>query len=298
MLSRIVRNPFDSAALLRSPGRTSDEVAATSHPISFPRDLPANAGRPARTGSPGPRRKVAPEQVLQSFNTWAFKREQPGEPDLMLQAISEALQHAEPVRFVLYWGKGPRCTLDEPEIRCLDYLASLTERVRRVYEPGAVIRLIFTDTHATLNGHTPESMSAYFNAVAAGGRLHGFENCWLSDLTRDVRIDDAPDDAISEEMLHILCESARKWYRGEGTAEQGALQYYRLNMIEKRAVELAFPHSIFITFNGSEFRNLFPKNLPIFYMYSLRRGFGVKPWFLPAAPSCNASTEAAVGTSI
>ena len=30
-------------------------------------------------------------------------------------------------------------------------------------------------------------------------------------------------------------------------------------MIEKRAVELAFPRSIFVTFNGSEFRCLFPR---------------------------------------
>jgi hypothetical protein len=63
--------------------------------------------------------------------------------------------------------------------------------------------------------------------------------------------------------------------------------------VEKRAVEIAFPHSIFITFNGSRLRALFPKHLPIFYMYSLRRGVSVKPWFLPAdavrceGPSCH-----------
>ena len=51
-------------------------------------------------------------------------------------------------------------------------------------------------------------------------------------------------------------------------------------MVEKRAVELAFPNSIFVTFSPSEFRYLFPDTLPIFYMYSLRRGTGVKPWFL------------------
>jgi L-tyrosine isonitrile synthase len=82
-----------------------------------------------------------------------------------------------------------------------------------------------------------------------------------------------------------------KWYRGEGTVEQGALKYYRMNMVERRAVELAFPRSIFVTFNGSKMRGLFPKSLPIFYMYSLRRGFSVKPWFLPAdAARCEAST--------
>jgi hypothetical protein len=52
-------------------------------------------------------------------------------------------------------------------------------------------------------------------------------------------------------------------------------------MLEKRAVELAFPNAVFITFNGSEFRCLFPDRMPIFYMYSLKRGVAVKPWFLP-----------------
>ena len=52
-------------------------------------------------------------------------------------------------------------------------------------------------------------------------------------------------------------------------------------LVQKRAVELAFPHAIFITFNGSEFRCLFPDRMPIFYMYSLKRGVSAKPWFLP-----------------
>jgi hypothetical protein len=42
-------------------------------------------------------------------------------------------------------------------------------------------------------------------------------------------------------------------------------------MIEKRAVAAAFPEAVFVTFNGSEFRDLFPATMPIFYMYSLRR---------------------------
>ena len=36
-------------------------------------------------------------------------------------------------------------------------------------------------------------------------------------------------------------------------------------------------------FSGSELRGLFPENLPIFYMYSIRRGVGSKPWFLPSS---------------
>ncbi len=90
---------------------------------------------------------------------------------------------------------------------------------------------------------------------------------------------DAPDPDPT--TLQRLSECAAKWYRGEGSASEGASEYYRMNMVEKRAVELAFPHAIFITFNGSEFRCLFPDRMPIFYMYSLKRGVSAKPWFLP-----------------
>ena len=71
-----------------------------------------------------------------------------------------------------------------------------------------------------------------------------------------------------------------RWYRGVGTPEQGAWDYYKMNMVERQVIELFFPGSIFVTFNGSDHRELFPNKLPIFYMYSLKRGFGDKPWFL------------------
>ena len=103
----------------------------------------------------------------------------------------------------------------------------------------------------------------------------------------------AADETVPEETLQRLSTCARKWYRGDGTAGQGALKYYQMNMIEKRAVELAFPRSIFVTFNGSDLRSLFPDRLPIFYMYSLRRGFSVKPWFLPGAEAGDPAGPAA-----
>ncbi len=46
-------------------------------------------------------------------------------------------------------------------------------------------------------------------------------------------------------------------------------------------MERAFSRSIFVTFNGSPLRRLFPDGLPIFYMFSFRHGISDKPWFLP-----------------
>jgi hypothetical protein len=262
---------------------------AAFHP---PRSPDATPRQSVKTGRHSNQAKatVSAETVLRSFNTWAFKREQPADPQLMSHMISELIAQGEPVSFVLYWGKGPRCRLGEPDIECLEYLGTLAQRVREAYQPGAAFRLIFTDTHAELNGHAPHGVREYFAEVGAYAVERGFETCFLSELTRSAAaVADcaANQEIVPEETLERLSVSARKWYRGDGTAGQGALKYYQMNMIEKRAVELAFPRSIFVTFNGSDLRSLFPDALPIFYMYSLRRGFSVKPWFLPAPEAGN-----------
>jgi L-tyrosine isonitrile synthase len=234
---------------------------------------------------PAPRPGAATDladKVVAAFNTWAFKREQPSDLAAMKQVVAEALARQAPVEFVLYWGKGGRCRCGEPERQTLDYVGRLIERIRAVHAPGASVTLILTDTHAQLNGHSPACIDQYFASVEDEVRPHGFLTCRLSRLVERVAGDGAPFDDLCPDTMRKLHASAAKWYRGEGSAEDGARKYYRMNMLEKRAVEHAFPQSIFITFNGSEFRRLFPERLPIFYMYSLRRGVGVKPWFVKA----------------
>lgn len=271
-------------------------VAGPSVAAAYP------ARNPERRPEAPRKTAVAAEKVIQSFNTWAFKREQPTNLPLMSKIISGAVERAEPVSFVLYWGKGPRCTIAAPDLACLDYLAKFAHRVGDAHKHGASIKLIFTDTHATLNGHSPESMQRYFTMIEAEARKRNFDVCYLGDLAaaETAQNASAPSDVtVPADMGPKLAASAKKWFHGDGTAEEAALKYYAMNMGEKRAVEFAFPNSIFITFNGSDFRDLFPDNLPIFYMYSLRRGTGVKPWFMAGeTPSCvdpargsNASNE-------
>lgn len=274
---------FDNATSAQfSPSRNLD-----NHPAAN-RVRPRNDGGVVRPGRPPRHRQTKPvtaEAVLKSFNTWAFKREQPSDPETILQTVAHAVARAEPISFVLYWGKGPRTRIDSHDIECLDHLIAMAERVREGYEPGATFALIFTDTHATLNGYSAHEMNTYFADIEAAASQRGFDTCRLSDLTRaagETEIAAAAAEGLTEDMLVRLSASAMKWYRGEHSPRDGALKYYRMNMVEKRAVERAFPNAIFATFNGSKFRCLFPSQMPIFYMYSLRRGISVKPWFLPA----------------
>lgn len=261
-----------------------------SLPASFERTPPGRAPSPEpvrqkRHGAPArPSAERSADKVLRAFNTWSFKREQPEHPHLLMQVAATAVARGEPLRFVMYWGKGPRCSIAPEDHECLDFVGSMMGRIREAHTAGAAVTLILTDTHARHNGHPEESIDAYFAAIAAEAARRGFATCRLSGLVAaagDAAV--APDEApMPEDVLESLAASAGKWYRGSGTAEDGARAYYAMNMVERRAVEIAFPGAIFATFNGSRLRCLFPSRMPIFYMYSLRRGVAVKPWFLPA----------------
>jgi hypothetical protein len=254
------------------------------HASLFPRQDRSEIAHPERSFAD----PSLPEQILRSFNTWTFKREQPSDRDLMLRFISEATRLAEPVPFVLYWGKGPRSRLAEPDTKCLDNLKALADRISKVYAPGAALTLIFTDTHAELNGHSDHRIREYFADIEGAAGQRGFATCSLSVIKRaadPLNAQELSDENISAETLALLSACAAKWYRGHRTADEAALTYFQMNLVERQSVELMFPRSIFLTFNGSEMRSLFPKGLPIFYMYSLRRGKSVKPWFVLADES-------------
>ena len=224
------------------------------------------------------------EMVLRSFNTWAFKREQPSDLQLMLGYFIGGRRGAR--------GDTIRSLLGQRPATCSGHwltssasisLLPLLARVRGVYAPGAAITLILTDTHAELNGYCRQDIDRYFDEIKAAAKQRDFETCSLGQLVKAAGnlATAAPlDETVSAKMLSILTTSAAKWYRGAGAPEEGALTYLRMNLIEQRVVERAFPGSIFITFNGSDLRKLFPRQLPIFYMYSLRRGVSVKPWFM------------------
>ena len=237
-----------------------------------------------RAHGTGPR--AAADQVLRCFNTWAYKREQPSDPDLLRETIAGALADQAPVPFVLYWGKGPRRTIAAPEQQCLDFLASLGDRIKSVYNNGATFSILLTDTHARLNQHTEPDIDAYYTAIEEAANLRGFVCRRLSDVSNAAcsRLTSAPTESADADMFRRLTESAAKWYCGD-TPATGAAQYFQMNMREKRAVDDQYPDAIFVTFNSSRYRVLFPDTLPIFYMYSLKKGVAVKPWFMDAEPT-------------
>jgi L-tyrosine isonitrile synthase len=225
---------------------------------------------------------ATPAAVIGAFNTWAFKRQQPSSIELLTTVVGRALELSAPLSFVLYWGKGPRAVVCAPERQCLDFLAVMGQRVADIYQPGAKFELLLTDTHAELNGHPVDEVCAYFASVSREASDRGFTTRPLSSVVEHsgVRLNSANSAVSLPETLSSLEDCAEKWYRGKGRPSDGAAAYYAMNMHEKRAVELCFPQAIFVTFNSNSLRVLFPDKMPIFYMYSLRKGCAIKPWFM------------------
>jgi len=236
------------------------------------------------------------DKVLKSFNTWSFKRQQPDTPERLARAVEHALADGRPVEFVMYWGRGPRRHAAEPEAQCLDYLGSLIHRVELAYPIGAALHLVFTDTHARINGYDDVSTARYFLEVAKLAGAKGFSTVAMSEVMGEAGpIREIPEDEHlpGSALLAKLSASAAKWHRGRATPVEAARFYFRANLRERQAIERVYPLAIFITFNGGDLRPLFPENLPIFYMYSLRRGTSEKPWFIDAPVLKDSATLAA-----
>lgn len=242
-----------------------------------------------------PNRKYVAE-IIKSFNTWRFKRSQPSDATLLETSVGTAVAAGRPIPFVLYWGKGFRAQSGKNERGCLDYLLEMEKRIEDVYEAGAHFDILYTDTHATLNGHRREEIDEYFKCLQVDCGVD-FRIQRLSEVVSAAQVTDEDVSGVTieeaREMISRLVGCAEKWYRGYGNAAHGAERYFWMNMVERLAVERIFPSSIFVTFNGVEMRPIFPERLPIFYMYSVKKGTSVKPWFMDEPDAAEAEDSTA-----
>src|SRR5271165_7450546 len=102
---------------------------------------PRKAGlRPVDRG-PGPAARPAPptrrsaDALVQAFNSWAFKREQPDNAERLNALAAAVVENGRPLAFALYWGRGRRDHVAAPERQCLDFLAALVRRVETAHAP-------------------------------------------------------------------------------------------------------------------------------------------------------------------
>lgn len=226
--------------------------------------------------------KSLEQNIIEQFDTWAFKREQPNSDGLIFQAVKKAVVDDKPIPFVLYWGKGEKNIAGEPEIKALDFLESINSRIMKKYEFGAEFTLVFTDTHAKLNGYTDEDINRYYSSVKNMALQRKMKWLFMSEfvsLDFEALTKEQEHQKIDKDVLELLKESSNKHFKRSSDSTLGARVYYTLNQKEKIEIERNFPDNIFITYSGSELNDIFPR-IPIFYMYSTEKGTSTKPWFV------------------
>ena len=229
--------------------------------------------------------------IIQSFCTRKHKREQPDNLWLLGQFLQNKIHQQKPIEFVMYRGIGERTTISNNEITWIKHLTSMLDRVRSVYDSWTIIHIVFTDTHGMMNNYSHEHIYWYYESL----KNYIASQTWyttqkLSSLrekspTPNDKTIPKKEESISSELLQELIRWAKRHYQTqhisdtEVNRESIARNYYSINQYEKRIIENYFSESIFLTYNNSNHRSLFPDSLPIFYMYSLKKWYAEKPRF-------------------
>jgi asparagine synthase (glutamine-hydrolysing) len=216
------------------------------------------------------------QSVFDSFNTWKFKREQPFNENQFFEIIRKSVKNNEPIKFVMYWGKGERDFIGKNELQALDFLKTMFESISRIYKEKTRLTIVYTDTHAKLNGFEDEEIQSYKNSLEEILKKYNFSLVCMSKIANLEKYDEIK---VEESFLNLLVNSARKHYKGNENIQKIAKWYYQQNQIEKQKITEYFENHIFLTYNGSEINPLFPEKMPIFYMYSTKKGDSEKPWF-------------------
>lgn len=221
-------------------------------------------------------------EILDSFNTWKFKREQPNTPEKVMESILKNIRAKTSINFVMYWGKGEKDILGDEETEAIKYLDEMLNQIKVLYLSGVKTTFIFTDTHTELNGYSKNEIQKYYNSVEKLAKSYNIESLYLSELAKyneenlSQQIDNIK---IDPELFSTLKDSSEKHCKKLKDHALGAKLYFLQNQIEKKEIENKFAGSIFLTYNGSNLNEILPTELPIFYMYSMRKGTSVKPWF-------------------
>lgn len=225
---------------------------------------------------------ITAEKIIESFNTWKFKREQPFDIGKFTEVIELAIANNSPIPFITYWGIGDKNDNIDSELQTFDFLRLFFQRIKDVYTPGITLTVIFTDNHGYLNGYSEDKITNYFSLIKDIVDKEDYRIVRLSsfvEYNKSLLEQEITHVRIGQKLAESLLNSSQKHYKASADAAYGMKLYYVQNQIEKRVLEDKFKNHVFLTFNNSEMNDLFPIELPIFYMYSLHTKTSVKPWF-------------------
>lgn len=226
---------------------------------------------------------ILSSQVLNSFNTWRFKSEQPKDKEAFLNIISNCINEDKPIKFALYWGKGDRNIAGVNEKAAFKYLSDFFNTLKKEYPKGSEVSIIFTDTHAKLNGYSNQTINEYYSSISKMTEADNFKTVLLSDLigsSPDKPLITESEYKISDALFKKLKIACQKHDKSGRNIEEGAKLYFQQTQIENKIITQKYHDNIFLTYNSSDYNEVLPTSLPIFYMNSIRKGIKIKPWFM------------------
>lgn len=226
-------------------------------------------------------------QVVDQLDTWKYKRAQPYKMKDAEKIITEHVNNNLPIPLFGYWGIGNKDNYDEAELNTVNYLSSLAQAVKNIYNPGIKITFILSDVHANNNCISKDVVGKYIEKIKELLEGNNFDIIFLSDLYdnhglssegifKDATIKDKiwwqffplKKDLLKQANNVALCEDK----------SLSARRYAMMRMAESRILEKEFANQIFITYSSPHYRILYP-NLPTLYLYSEKKGCCVVPWF-------------------
>ena len=214
------------------------------------------------------------------------------------------------IRFVQYWGASDKKYPDKYDFDALFHLFGFLRIVEKHYKIEVHLTLIFTDTHAILNGYNTENYKNYhreirkilneFNyshvlmseVLTPFAKSHNLKdtNDLIKSVIKQAINNKIPELIMNDESFEVLKKSADKHslrftnkniYKDLcfNSIEQSAYAYILLNRIERQYVEKNFFQSVFLTYTSDIEMELIAPNLPSIQIYSIHKGLRCRPWF-------------------
>jgi L-tyrosine isonitrile synthase len=229
------------------------------------------------------------QEIFDLMNTKRFRRAHPYDADEIIQNIQRHIIQGTNLSFVAYWGCGKRDSICQVDRDALDRLLDYAKTATKIPELQPSVTLILADVHCLNNGIPQARFMKYFMEIQAyvkdsEVKFVSLDSLWkklnysTTSLATEVMTPSFNEKWEALSIKNSLIETASKHYETDSNFEVSAKRYFQACLWDSKVIEHFFPSSIFLTYNGPEMRELFPK-IPTMFLFSSKHGNTAKPWF-------------------
>jgi hypothetical protein len=222
----------------------------------------------------------------------------------------QANENAKEVNIIKYWGAGDKSSADQNDLTALIHLLGFIRALEKKFQKSINLTLIFTDTHAILNGYPINDFKKYFKDIGRVLNYFNYDHIFMSEILSNYlhennlkNVEELVQSIIStcrNRNLEIFYEdsgpietlrrSAEKYslrYKNKGNFNKNAFEnidqavdsYLTITALEKPVIEKRYENSLLLTYNSFLDGYLTLPGLPAIQIYSYRRGVISRPWF-------------------